>query len=64
MRKLVSWFFGASMIVGLTLLLGSVGASELGNITCGSLIIRMVISFGLLLFGFFGLKRQGWENII
>lgn len=48
---------------GVVVILGTAGASDLGEIGLSEMIIRGSIGVGLSLVGYFGLKIGGFENV-
>ena len=58
--KLVSLLL---VVGGVVLILGTAGASDLGQIGFDEMIIRGIIGIGLTLVGYCGLKIGGFENV-
>lgn len=61
LRKCLSIIFKLSVLIGLLLVIGTAGSSDLGLIDIESLAIRMGVGIFLVAFGFIGLKLLNVE---
>ena len=62
MKKLMQLIFIILALTGFMLLVGSVGALELGNITIEQTIKQSIMSFGIFTFSVIGYKAVNWED--
>lgn len=62
MKEWLKLIFIILAFIGFMLLVGSVGALELGNITIEQTIKQALISFGIFTFSVIGYKAVNWED--
>ena len=63
MNKFLLSLFGVIFAVGLFVLIGTAGSSDLGMIDTGTSVVRCLIGFALMFGGIVGLKASGMERV-
>lgn len=54
--KIFNYLFGGVVVIGFFMLLGTAGASDMGNIDLGTVLIQSLISVLIVIVGFIGLN--------
>lgn len=63
LRKFCHWFFGLCMLVGMVLIIGTAGSSDLNLLDWNTLLKQSGIAMTLVIVGFVGLKLSKWEHM-
>ena len=63
LRKVIHWIFKLGIFVGVLIILGALGASDLNEISGLEMFTRGIFGFLVIGFNCVGLKATGWKYV-